>query len=251
MDYRELVNLGLSEKEAKVYLAALELGKSPVTPIAEKAGVNRATTYVVIESLMEKGLMTGLEEGKKQYFAAEVPDKLELLFREREMAITRQQEYLKKLLPQLRSLDNTGKDKPVVKYYSGRSGVIAMVESLLDDIKDTTVNMAFSVDAVENFFTPEEASRWRKKRLEKNIKTKVIYTMKNGKLSKVDKSDDRKVPLDKFPVKSDIAIYGNKVRIASLGGRLMGIVIEDQEIADTLRALLDLAWEGAEKYQDN
>ncbi|OGF25622.1 hypothetical protein A2303_01015 [Candidatus Falkowbacteria bacterium RIFOXYB2_FULL_47_14] len=250
MDYRELVNLGLSEKEAKVYLAALELGKSPVSPIAQKAQVNRATTYVIIEGLMQKGLMTVSEEEKIQCFAAESPDKLGLLFREREMAIARQREYLEKLLPQLRSLDNTSKDKPVVKYYSGRSGVIAMVESLLDDIKDTTVKMAFSVDAVENFFTPEESSRWRKKRLQKNITTKVIYTMKKGKLSEVEKSRDRKVPLEKYPIKSDIAIYGDKVRIASLGGRLMGIVIEDREIADTFRAILDLAWEGAEKYRE-
>ena len=39
MDYRELTYLGLAEKEAKVYLAALELGKSPVQKIAEKAGL--------------------------------------------------------------------------------------------------------------------------------------------------------------------------------------------------------------------
>jgi len=250
MDYRELVNLGLSEKEARVYLAALELGKAPAQKIAEKAEVNRATTYVIIEALMKKGLASSFEESKKQYFCAESPEKLNMLFREQETAIRRKQEYLHKLLPELRSMFNLEKDKPAVKYYSGRQGVMAMVEELIRDVRDTTVNMAFSVDAVDNFFTEEESAKWREKRLERNIKTKVIYTIKDGKLSRVPKSEDRKVPLGKFPIKSDIAIYGDKVRIASLGGRLIGIIIEDKEIADTLRALLDLAWEGAEKYQD-
>lgn len=36
-----LKNAGLADKEAKVYLAMLELGPSPVLPIAAKAGVNR------------------------------------------------------------------------------------------------------------------------------------------------------------------------------------------------------------------
>ena len=48
---KELEHLGLSDKEAKVYLAALEMGPSPVQDISHKAHVNRATTYVMIESL--------------------------------------------------------------------------------------------------------------------------------------------------------------------------------------------------------
>ena len=76
MDYRELNYLGLNEKEAKVYLAALELGKSSVQNIAKKADVNRATTYVVIEALIKRGLMSSANENKKQYFIAEAPEKL-------------------------------------------------------------------------------------------------------------------------------------------------------------------------------
>ena len=41
---KELQKIGLSEKEAKVYLAALELGQASVQNIARKAEVNRATT---------------------------------------------------------------------------------------------------------------------------------------------------------------------------------------------------------------
>ena len=66
MEYiQELTNLGLKDKEASVYLSCLELGPSPVQPIARKAKVVRATTYVILESLMNMGLVTKFKEGKK------------------------------------------------------------------------------------------------------------------------------------------------------------------------------------------
>ena len=65
---RELMEIGLNEKEVKVYLASLELGQSAVQAIANKSGVNRATTYFVIEGLTTKGLISSFHQGKKQFF---------------------------------------------------------------------------------------------------------------------------------------------------------------------------------------
>ncbi|OHE33815.1 MAG: hypothetical protein A3J94_16070 [Syntrophus sp. RIFOXYC2_FULL_54_9] len=60
---KQLEHLGLSDKESKVYLAALELGPTPVQDISHKAHVNRATTYVMIESLSARGLMSTFQKG--------------------------------------------------------------------------------------------------------------------------------------------------------------------------------------------
>jgi len=73
---RELEKLGLSDKEAAVYLASLELGPSPVQVISRKAEVNRATTYVMIEVLLQKGLMSTFDKGKKTMYTAEKPERL-------------------------------------------------------------------------------------------------------------------------------------------------------------------------------
>ena len=64
----------------------------------------------------------------------------------------------------------------------------------------------------------------------------------------VPNSENTKVPFDKFPITCDIAVYGNKVRIASLANRLVGIVIEDEEIAKSMEAILKLALESAKRY---
>ena len=63
----QLEKIGLAEKEAKVFLASLELGSSAAQKIAKKAEINRATTYVIIEKLMKKGLMSSVEKGKRLF----------------------------------------------------------------------------------------------------------------------------------------------------------------------------------------
>ena len=59
----------------------------------------------------------------------------------------------------------------------------------------------------------------------------------------------KRVPL-KFTFKIEGMIQTNKVYFASYekGGPQVGIIIESKPIADTLAALFDLAWEGADKY---
>ena len=76
----ELQKIGLSHKEAKVYLANLELGQSSVQNIAKKASVNRATTYVILNSLIEKGLCSTFMQNKKTFYAASDPEQLETIF---------------------------------------------------------------------------------------------------------------------------------------------------------------------------
>jgi len=73
---KDLQQIGLSEKEAKVYLASLELGPSTAQTIAAKATVNRPTTYVMIESLIKRGLMSSFQKGKKRFFVAGKPTQL-------------------------------------------------------------------------------------------------------------------------------------------------------------------------------
>jgi len=246
---KELIDIGLNEKEAKVYLASLELGQSVVQEIAQKSGVNRATAYFTIESLMKMGLMSSFHKGKKQYFISSDPDRLIEIMEQEKENIERKKENLKKLLPQLQSINNKEKDRPVVKYYEGKEGISTMVDEVLKTAKGT-VNMAYSVDALNSLFSEKDKEKWRNTRIQRDVFTNAIYTFKNGKLESIPRSVSHKVPFEKFPITCDIAVYNNKVRIASLSNRLIGVIIEDKEIAKSMKAVLDLAWEAAEKYKE-
>src|SRR4051812_25054594 len=72
-------DLGLSQKEARVYLANLMLGPATVQKIADQSGIKRVTTYVILESLNNLGLVSQSTKGKKTYFVAEEPSHLRRL----------------------------------------------------------------------------------------------------------------------------------------------------------------------------
>lgn len=245
MDYRELVNLGLSEKESKIYLASLELGKETVQSIAEKGEINRATAYVIIDGLMKKGLMSSITEGKKQYFMAESPEKLNLLFKEQEQAIKRREEYLQKLMPELRAMESNKKDRPTVRYYEGKKGMINVIEEFYITPQKLPAQMIYSEELLRKIFTENEIRKFRKKRINKKVKTEVILSSIKDKPDKVEFSDRIKIDKKEFPVYADVALFGNKTRLFSFERGGQGIIIENKEITDTLRTLFKLARIGA------
>ena len=70
---KNLEKLNLADKEAKVYLALLELGEANIQRISNKSKIKRTTVYDVIEDLKEKGLVGTSKRKKRNYFFAENP----------------------------------------------------------------------------------------------------------------------------------------------------------------------------------
>ncbi len=239
--------IGLTEKEASVYLAALRLGKSPVQIIAKEAMVNRGTAYNIIESLTKKGLISSYQEGKKQYFFAESPDQLELLFKQQLEEIEFNRNRLKELLPELKQMDNKEKDKPVVRYFEGKNGIRAMVEDMFDVKKGTEVVMFYSFDKIAEVFSEKERMDWAKKRTDREIRVRALYN-KNDRIERKAVNGES-ILIDKNMAffKSDIAIYENRIRMASLDKKMFGIVVEGKDLADSFRALFNLAWNNINK----
>lgn len=83
MDLIEVIEkAGLSEKAAKTYLAALELGESSLLEIGKRAKLKRTTLYYLLDELIGSGALLMTRRGKKTFFVATKPR--ELLKRSRE-----------------------------------------------------------------------------------------------------------------------------------------------------------------------
>ncbi|OGY79245.1 MAG: hypothetical protein A3B74_00110 [Candidatus Kerfeldbacteria bacterium RIFCSPHIGHO2_02_FULL_42_14] len=252
MLYKELIQLGLSEKEAKVYLASLELGKATVQKIAEKSGVNRATTYFILESLLKLGLVSTYDQDKKTYFSAEPPELLINLLKKQEAEIHQKARNFENILPELRSVYNLAEDKPRVRFYEGKDGLFAIQQDFLQT-NDRKIETVFSRDDVEEVFTQQEREEYLNKRLNKQLHCFAIYTRKGGSFlpDSVGQmmADAYYIPSDKYPISSDITIYDDKIAMASLRGKLSGVIIENKEIANTLRSIFYLALETAKTFR--
>ena len=76
MFIRDIQRMGLTEKEAKVYVTSLRLGPTSMQTLAAKAHIDRGTAYHVAMTLEQKGLFAQLTNGKRPLFGVTHPDKL-------------------------------------------------------------------------------------------------------------------------------------------------------------------------------
>jgi len=129
---QELEHLGLSEKEAAVYLASLALGFASMQDIAERAGVNRATTYTAVEALEKHGLIKSkLEEGKRLY-VSESPERFRALFCLQRKELEEKEKEFLRLLPHVLMHAHPCGARPSVKLIEGEEGRRTMCGMLHD-----------------------------------------------------------------------------------------------------------------------
>jgi sugar-specific transcriptional regulator TrmB len=246
---KELQDVGLSEKEAKVYLAALEIGRATADQLAKQAKIVRSTTYVQIESLMKKGLMSTYEEGKKTYFAPESPEYLKRIFELKKKEFEVREKELNDFLPGLmRQFEGAG-DRPMVRFFDGKEGVAAMREGFLKLPSGTKLEVIYAHDSLEKVFTEQERTTYAEKRAQKGIKIKAVYTRKEGPLSASDivsNTERRFISYEKMPVSSDFYIYDNSLAVMALGKKIFGVIVESEEIAQSMRVLFELLWNSSE-----
>jgi len=251
---KELENIGLSEKEAAVYMASLELGQSAVQKIAEQAGIKRATTYVIIESLMNKGLVSSIEKGKKTFFVAEDPENIKRLIQKQKSEISEREEIVKDLIPELDLLFKTTGERPVVRFFEGIEGI----KTIREDFKKGGIKETFGILSLDMLFKmfPKHEEEITKHRVGQKVKSRVIYTHSKGRVSGATDPqklrESRFVPNELFNFEGDMSIYGDKVAITSFNKekKPISILIEDKTISEFMRKIFELAWEGAEKYKN-
>ncbi|MBU0458740.1 hypothetical protein KKF03_04840, partial [Patescibacteria group bacterium] len=77
MDEKDLLSkIGLSENEAKIYLVLLKLGPLSAYQIAQRTGIYRPHVYDKLSTLIQKGLVSYVQQGKKRIFSPAPPSKV-------------------------------------------------------------------------------------------------------------------------------------------------------------------------------
>lgn len=241
----QLKKLGLSQKEAQLYLTSLETGPATVAKLAQKSGLKRGTIYEFLGKMLEKGLLEMTISGKRKLYAGVEPKKLQKI-------IERQKEILENLLPDLSLLTIGSSAKPKINFYEGREGMLSVFYDILDLPEGSEVLGFATYEGIHKLFSKKEIDVYIKKRAEKKIKQKLIVP--TDEFIEERSSDNKKelretilIPRKNFLIKSDISIYQNKVAIVSLADEQVGVIIESSQIAETQRAIFNLLWHSLRK----
>lgn len=251
----ELVRLGLSGKEAQVYLAALELGPSPVQDFAKQSGVNRATAYVIVESLIERGLMTSVERNGKRLFSAEPPERLAHVVREEEARIRDAKSALDKILPELGVLIQAAPGRPRVRFYEGVEGLEAMRQDFFGGETKHELLLISSADDYHRVAALARRLPHAKKVEHTRGFERCIFTSQRSvaelkkNMPSVERIERYRIPHSQYPLSGEIAVYGEKIAMLSYHGKVMGVLIDSPYLAQTATALFNLAWETAKRHE--
>jgi len=236
-----LLELGLSDKEAGIYLAMLELGPASAQDIAKKSGVNRSTSYSAIEALQARGLASLSQQGSRTLFTAESPNRLAAVLNRERRELDEKKKKLEESIPYFLALYNAIDDKPQVRFFEGPEGISAVREIMQRSRGEYLSFTAIDEGTIE-ISKMDEPQRLK---MSRKVHGRFIYSLKPGiQLPKMDLTtwEVRELPYGTSPFTGEINIVDNKVSATVMKGRARAFVVENREMADLFRAMFNAAW---------
>ena len=235
-----LHNAGISDVQAKIYLAALSAAEGSAQDIAQKAGLSKTGIYDHLTNLAAFGLIREIKVGKRKRFVALHPKEL---YR-KQKAHTAQ---LKDLIPDFLSLYAQDSRSPFVQQFEGaRPG-----RYIFEDILESGVSEYSYISSPEvTRSTVDQAfiKNWIDRRVKKGIHARAL------RVPSKHMSDDptfrdsvallrrvRYLP-SYMELKSTVYIYGKNVGIISANEEGRAYLIYSPDFAFTMQAVFDLLW---------
>jgi len=127
----ELQKLGLNKNEARIYLAALELGQSSVQKLASKVSMSRPTVYRILESLQNKELIEKIDHKKGGSVNPKSPNELLSLLRLEKRKIEEKEREFTRIISTLKTQHYTS-NKNLFEIFEGNDGKKFILNELLE-----------------------------------------------------------------------------------------------------------------------
>jgi len=238
MDLQKLLqNLGIDEKEAKVYLALLRLSEATATKIAEKTNLDRTLIYQLANKLIERGLVSYIIKNNVKYFLAANPEKLIQDIKEKE-------KQLQKAMPELISLTKTEEQETKVEVYRGKDGLRTILKDIIRTKKDY---IAFGEEGRFQKVLPIAVQSFLKQLEKNNIHERVLVKEDlRNKVLKSKNSEFRYLPKDYLSPATTV-VFDDKVAIFIWVQPHYAILTKNKEVADSFRNYFNIIWRIAKK----
>lgn len=244
----KLMKLGFTAKEAKIYLALIEVSEASAQILAKSSGLNRSTTYVILDALIQKGLVSSIEKNGVKLFQSTPPEQMLSFLQEKTKQYQDLVGYAHQILPELKAVFKGVGAKPKIQFFEGEEGIKTVYEETLTSTE--TIRAFASIDDMHNTL-PDYFPDYYYRRAGRGIHIRAIFpdTEKTRERIKFNKQESRTahlIPSKDFAFTPEINVYDNKLIFMSLKERF-ALVIQSTEIADAMKKIFELAWAEAER----
>jgi len=242
METKELLSeIGLTERESKVYLALLEIGSTTTGPLVKKSGIPNSKIYEILESLQNNGLVSWIIKGKIKHFQASEPRKILTLFKEKEKRIS-------ELIPVLEAKQLLAKEKQSVELFEGAKAIFAFLTDLIEDAKEGEKYYSFSLGKehedkkIELFYR-----KFGDKREEKSVDVKIIANNETKSVFKKVYADrvlflKKIVRFTNFNFPQGITIFRDHIITINWTENPIAIQVQSKSMAEQYKKFFEELW---------
>lgn len=256
MNIEPLKKIGLSDGEITVYLTMLKLGLVTAGPIIKETNLQSSSIYHILDSLLEKGIVSFEIKNRRKYFYAVSPERLLDFIEEKKKHLDEEKQQIEKLLPQLNILKEITK-KPVqeVLIFEGWKGILSAFKEAYKELKPGSTAYAYTITK-EFGGADAEQVRWLinkirllRESLNKKFKQKIIMKIIAEKDSEIGKDQfQTKFTQVKFIEKhytnpAVVNIYGDITIIAIWLKNPIAFYIHSKEVSESFKNNFELLWE--------
>lgn len=236
----DLVELGLSKNEAKLFLSLLKIGPSTTGPLIRESGLYRVMVYDTLEKLLKKGLVNYSIRRNRKLFEAENPQTLiDILHNKETLA--------KEVVIQLRHVHNEVKQEKSVRVYEGWSGIKAAQENYFKEMRKGSGGQYVMVGASRQLHKKLDAffNDFHERRSKVGIPAKLLFNENNKQFGK------RKIVYKPVQVRfmpkgtqtpSWISSFKDMVLIGVSEEIPMAIFIKNKAVAESYRQYFEWMW---------
>lgn len=248
-----LQSIGLSAKETQMYVTLLRSGTQPISYLAKKAGLNRGTGYVVLHSLLDKGLVTKVVKRGVQYFSPLEPQQLVTYVDHREKALVQAKQGIQSAMGQFIALMNPLTAKPKIEFFDGQEGARIVLDRTLRS-KEKILRSFLSIADIIEFLGADYFSDYTEKRIRLGLTLHALRTQEKDRqaekldshartyvTSKRQKRVIHHIPDDlAFPM--TIYMFDTTLAIISSKDEGFSLLIESKEFTNMMKKIFDLLW---------
>ncbi len=239
-----LEDLGLSSSEITVFTYLFQSSNAErISSIARRVKLNRTTLYGVLKILSRRGLVSSIEErGVLTFRSIQPPALVDYIERAKDKLAT-DVKRVSDVIPFIEQLRKTGgRMYPTIQFFDGREGIKQAYE---DTIKNNPTKKIYGFTGTQAIYSGIDRS-WIDNYITRRTKAGVMWysiamdSPEAHAMKSRDSSESRVTKILPPESKSSLELctYGDKVMIASFSqDHPLGIIIEDREIAETVKTL--------------
>jgi HTH-type transcriptional regulator, sugar sensing transcriptional regulator len=228
MDENIFQEIGLTNAEAKTYIALLKTGITTAGPLLDETGLQNSTLHKTLHKLVSKGFASFNIKSKTRYYQASEPENILRFIREKESRF-------ESMLPELKMLQKPI-EKQQAEVFEGFKGFKNMLYDFIKEAKRGDEYLFFSFytenpddfDNVYNFYVDFEKERKKQGIVVKGLApTKIKEKFKGRNMKNVRFVD--------YPIPLNISVFQDKIIFTPWQDKQVSFLINSRQLAESFR----------------